>query len=50
MATPKSHNWLMYDIKEGNVLFNDTQHIFIYGYFASDIWLRTTQGKLAAAI
>ena len=21
-----------------NVLFNNTQHIFIYGYMASDIW------------
>ena len=27
--------------KEGNVLFNDTLNTFIYGYMASDIWLRT---------
>ena len=27
--------------KEGNVLFNDALNTFIYGYMASDIWLRT---------
>ena len=28
--------------RERNVLFNDAlKHIFIYGYMASDIWLRT---------
>ena len=24
--------------KEGNVLFNDTLNIFIYGYMVLDIW------------
>ena len=28
-------------MKEGNVLFNDALKRFIYGYMASDIWLRT---------
>ena len=27
--------------RERNVLFNDALNTFIYGYMASDIWLRT---------
>ena len=27
-----------YQMKEGNVLFNDALNTFIYGYMASDIW------------
>ena len=39
---PNTFYLRLYGRKEGNVLFNDAHSThFIYGYMASDIWLRT---------
>ena len=42
MLLMKSFQWKCFiGRKEGNVLFNDALNTFIYGYMASDVWLRT---------
>ena len=39
---PDKHDVIViFGRKEGNVLFNDALNTFIYGYMASNIWLRT---------